>query len=204
MSDDYYIEPVQPVLRRFVEDFRNIVERYRGTDELLDRLKVPTQELLYDPSWITDEFRRDIPDATASWAVYRSQDPDLCIFTMVVPAHSETKVHNHLTDGWVGLVQGEQVERKYHRVDDGSRPHYAELELVSQDPIELGELTWLKHPDDDIHQVLTASDVPSVSLHVLCNDLGTVERQMFVPHEHYVEDFVSGYSNVSPGSGIGR
>ncbi|MCK9487732.1 MAG: cysteine dioxygenase family protein [Dehalococcoidia bacterium] len=204
MSNAYYIEPVQPVLRRFVEDFRNIVDRYRGTDELLDRLKAPTRDLLYDPSWITEEFRQPIPDATASWAVYRSQEPDLCIFTMVVPAGSETKVHNHLTDGWVGLVQGAQVERKFHRVDDHSRPGYARLELVSQDPIDLGELTPLKHPDEDIHQVLTASDVPSVSLHVLCNDLGTVERQLFVPHEDHVEDFVSGYSNIDPGAGIGR
>ncbi|MCK9497118.1 MAG: cysteine dioxygenase family protein [Dehalococcoidia bacterium] len=204
MSDDYYIEPVESVLRRFVEDFRNIVERHRGTPNLLAELKAPMETLLYDPTWITEEFRQPLPDTTASWVMYRSQDPDLCIFSMVVPAHSMTKVHNHLTDGWVGLVQGEQVERKYRRVDDGSRPDYAELELVSQDPILLGELTPLKHPDEDIHQVLTSSDVPSVSLHVLCNDLGTVERQAFEPHIHHVENFISGYSNVAAGAGIGK
>lgn len=204
MPESYYIEPVQPVLRRFVEDFRNIVARERGKPGLLDALKAPTETLLYDPSWITEEFRQPIPDTTASWAIYRSQEPDLCIFAMVVPAHSMTRVHNHLTDGWVGLVQGAQVERKYVRRDDGSRPGYAELELVSADPIQLGELTWLKHPDEDIHQVITASDVPSVSLHVLCNDLGTVERQSFEPEAHRVENFISGFTNVQPGMGIGR
>jgi hypothetical protein len=30
---------------------------------------------------------------------------------MVVMPDEATKVHNHLTDGWVGLVQGAQVER---------------------------------------------------------------------------------------------
>ena len=159
---------------------------------------------LYDPTWITEQFRQPVPDTTAAWAIYRSQEPDLCIFTMVVPPMAMTKVHNHLTDGWVGLVQGEQVERKFMRRDDGSRAGYADLELISEDPIALGELTPLRHPDEDIHQVITASAVPSVSLHVLCNDLGTVERQAFEPEDHEVEDFISGYTNVDGGSQIGR
>lgn len=204
MPQSYYIEPVEAVLRRFVEDFRNIVEREGRGPGLLEALKQPVQDLLYDPTWITKEFREPVPRDTAAWAVYRSQDPDLCIFTMVVPPMSMTKVHNHLTDGWVGLVQGEQIERKYVRRDDGSRPGHAELELVSEDPIALGELTPLKHPDEDIHQVITSSAVPSVSLHVLCNDIGTVERQAFEPEVQRVQDFISGYTNVDGTSSIGR
>ncbi|MDA0271453.1 MAG: cysteine dioxygenase family protein [Chloroflexi bacterium] len=204
MPESYYVEPVEPVLRRFVEDFRNIVARERGKPGLLDALKAPTEALLYDPSWITEAFRQPVPGTTAAWAIYRSQDPDLCIFSMVVPPHSATRVHNHLTDGWVSLVQGAQIERKYVRRDDGGRDGYAELELIASEPIGLGELTWLKHPDEDIHQVVTASDVPSVSLHVLCNDLGTVERQSFEPEQRGVENFISGYTNVGPGAGIGR
>jgi predicted metal-dependent enzyme (double-stranded beta helix superfamily) len=204
MPESFYVEPVEAVLRRFVEDFRNIVAREGRGSGTLDALRAPVEGLLLDPTWITDEFRRPIPGDTAAWAIYRSQDPDLCIFTMVVPPMSMTKVHNHLTDGWVGLVQGEQVERKFVRRDDGAREGYAELELVSEDPIGLGELTPLKHPDEDIHQVVTASAVPSVSLHVLCNDLGTVERQAFEPDAHRVQDFVSGYTNVDGVSSIGR
>ena len=204
MAEAYYQEPVDPVLRRFVEDFRNIVAREGRGAGLLAALKPSVEGLLTDPTWITAELRRPVPDETAAWAIYRSQDPDLCIFTMVVPPMAATRVHNHLTDGWVGLVQGAQVERKFVRQDDGSRPGYAELALVSEDPIALGELTPLKHPDEDIHQVITASATPSVSLHVLCNDLGTVRRQTFEPDDHRVEDFVSGYTNVDGTSFIGR
>ncbi|MCA9856635.1 MAG: hypothetical protein KC458_05095 [Dehalococcoidia bacterium] len=203
MPESFYVEPVEPVLKRFVEDFRNIVAR-EDRSSILEALKAPVEQLLYDPTWITEQFRQPVPDTTAAWAIYRSQEPDLCIFTMVVPPMAMTKVHNHLTDGWVGLVQGEQVERKFMRRDDGSRAGYADLELISEDPIALGELTPLRHPDEDIHQVITASAVPSVSLHVLCNDLGTVERQAFEPEDHEVEDFISGYTNVDGGSQIGR
>ncbi|MPZ99473.1 MAG: hypothetical protein GEU80_09080 [Dehalococcoidia bacterium] len=204
MPDSYYIEPVQPVLRRFVEDFRNLVDRERGKPGLLESLRAPVERLLDDPGWIDENFRRPRPGETAAWAVYRSQDPDLCIFTMVVPPGEMTKVHNHLTDGWVGLVQGGQLERKFHRADDGSEPGAARLELVAEDPIALGELTPLSYPHDDIHQVVTTSGEPSVSLHVLCNDLGTVERQTFDPNAGTVSDFVSGYTNVDGGSRIGR
>ncbi|MDA0815538.1 MAG: hypothetical protein O2924_03085 [Chloroflexi bacterium] len=203
MPDSFYIEPVQPVLRHFVEDFRNTVTRAERRT-LLDALRPHVEGLLYDPTWITEAFREAVPDTTAAWAVYRSQDPDLCIFTMVVPPGGMTKAHNHLTDGWVGLVQGSQLEWKYIRRDDGAQPGHADLELVSEDPIFLGELTPLRHPHEDIHQVITASAVPSVSLHVLCNDIGTVERQAFDPDAHLVEDFVSGYTNVDGGSAIGR
>jgi hypothetical protein len=38
---------------------------------------------------------------------------------------------------------------------------------------------------------------------VLCNDLGTVERQSFDTEAETVRDFVSGYSNIDRGAGIG-
>ena len=202
--EQHYDEPPQPVLRRFIEDFRNIVAREAGGASLLGALRRPVEQLLADPSWIDERFLVPIPGETAAWALYRSQAPDLCIFTMVVPPGAATRVHNHLTDGWVGLVQGGQVEREFRRTDDGSKPGYARLELVREAPIGLGELTPLAYPDHDIHQILTTSRDASVSLHVLCNDLGTVERDSFDPEARRVERFVSGYSNVTGASRIGR
>ena len=204
MPESYYFEPVEPVLRRFVEDFCNVVARERGLPSLLPSLRGPAETLLADPSWITEAQRVPIAGTTATYALYRSQEPDLCIFTMVVAPGEMTKVHNHLTDGWVGLVQGEQMERKFRRRDDGSRARYADLALVAEERIALGGLTPIKHPDEDIHQILTMSREASVSLHVLCNDLGTVPRQSFDLDAHEATTFVSGYTNVDGESRIGR
>ncbi len=204
MPESFYFEPVEPVLRRFVEDFRNVVAREVGTPRLLPALKGPAETLLHDSSWITEAQRQAIPGTTATWALYRSQEPDLCIFTMVVAPGEMTKVHNHLTDGWVGLVQGEQIERKFRRFDDGSRAGYADVRLVEEERIPLGGLTSIRHPDEDIHQILTMSREASVSLHVLCNDLGTVARQSFDPDTHEATTFVSGYTNVDGSSNINR
>jgi 3-mercaptopropionate dioxygenase len=202
--ESYYIEPVQPVLRRFVEDFRNVVAREAAGRPRLDALRAPIESLLADHSWITPEFLVPVPATTATWAVYRSQEPDLCIFTMVVPPLNSTKVHNHLTDGWVGLVQGEQLERHFRRLDDGARPDFADVRQVEEHAIRLGEITPIEYPGADIHQIVTTSREASVSLHVLFNDLGTVERQTFEPADQRATTFVSGYTNVDGASVIGR
>ena len=204
MPESFYFEPVEPVLRRFVEDFRNVIAREGGTPGLLPALRGPAETLLRDASWVTEAQRQVIPGTTATWALYRSQDPDLCVFTMVVAPGEMTRVHNHLTDGWIGLVQGEQIERKFQRFDDGSRPGYADIRLTEEGRITLGDLTPLQHPDNDIHQMLTVSREPSVSLHILCNDLGTVARQSFDIEKHEATTFVSGYTNVDGQSGIGK
>lgn len=198
------MEPVEPVLRRFVEDFRNVVARAGAGRPRLDALRAPVEALLADASWIGAEFLEPVAGTTATYAVYRSQDPDLCIFTMVVPPLNATKVHNHLTDGWVGLVQGGQVERHFRRFDDGSRPGFADVRQTEEHAIRLGEITPIEYPWADIHQIVTTSRDASVSLHVLCNDLGTVERQTFEPEEQRATTFVSGYTNVDGASVIGR
>lgn len=62
----------------------------------------------------------------------------------------------------------------------------------------------LAYPNHDIHQILTTSAEASVSLHVLCNDLGVVERQSFDPEAGTMRDFVSGYKQRRSGDGHRR
>lgn len=200
----YYTEHRDPALRHFVEDFRTVLAGGTHGRALLDALRAPLDRLLDSRGWLDDSLKRAIPGDVATWALYRSRGPDLCLFTMVVPPAMRTRVHNHLTDGWVVLLQGGQVEHIYRRTDDGSRLGFAELERVSASPVAEGELTPLLYPDLDIHAVETTSRGSSVSLHVLASDLGTVERQSFDPDARTVESFVSGYSNVDGTSAIGR
>ena len=56
MPESFYVEPVEPVLKRFVEDFRNIVAR-EDRSSILEALKAPVEQLLDDPTWITEQFR---------------------------------------------------------------------------------------------------------------------------------------------------
>ena len=160
------------------------------------RLRGPFQEFLGKGGWLPASCTRPIPGKAASYVLLRSHDPEFVLFSMVLPAHESTKIHNHLAWGLIGLAQGRQHEVQYRRLDDGSKPDVAELAQTEVRDLELGEITRLLPPIDDIHIITTLSDVPSISIHLLGNDLGRVPRQLFYPEEHRAETFVSGYDNI--------
>jgi predicted metal-dependent enzyme (double-stranded beta helix superfamily) len=74
----------------------------------------------------------------------------------------------------VGLYQGEQDEEVYARRDGA-------LALVDQRALGPGDFYVLIPPRDDIHRVRTTSNVPSVSIHLLTNDIGCVWRHTYDP-----------------------
>ena len=198
---------MHPHLESFIADLQSFRLEAKIADDFLARLRPPFEALLAERDWMQAEWLRVIPDTVASWAIFRQADPGLCIFAMVVPGGSETKVHNHLTHGWIGLWQGAQQERKFRRIDPWDPPRRCEIREVDRLDLKTGTLTFLKAPEEDIHQIRTVSDIASVSIHVLASDLGTTNRQMFDPAAGSCQDFVSGYSNdqeIAGAQGIGR
>ncbi len=201
---------MHPKLESFIADLIRIRASTNDADRFLADLKPPMEALMQERDWVEQQWLRVIPDEVASWAIFRQDDPGLCVFSMVVPPGTETKVHNHLTQGWIGLFQGEQMERKFLRVEPDDPSRRCEIKEVDRITLPLGALTFLKAPEEDIHQIRTVSEVASVSIHVLANDLGTVERQWFAPAAEgrwECTDFVSGYSNdleIARAQGIGN
>jgi predicted metal-dependent enzyme (double-stranded beta helix superfamily) len=165
-------------------------------EAIIDGLRQPFGAFLKSDGWLPEPCRRPIPGKAASYALLRSRDPEYVLFSMVLPAGESTKVHNHLAWGLIGLWQGQQFEVQYRRIDDGSRPDYAELAETQRQTLERSDVTRLLPPVDDIHIITTLSDVPSISIHLLGNDLGRISRQLFYPEERRAETFISGYDNV--------
>jgi 3-mercaptopropionate dioxygenase len=176
--------------------------------ELIARLRAPFEDFLRSDGWLPEACKVPIPGKAASYVLLRSKEPEFVLFSMVLPAHESTKIHNHLAWGLIGLAQGRQHEVQYRRIDDGRKPDYAALAQSDVRDLELGEITRLLPPADDIHIITTLSDTPSISIHILGNDLGSVPRQLFYPEEHRAETFVSGYDNIggiagADASGVG-
>lgn len=59
-----------------------------------------------------------------------------------------------------------------------------------------GDFYELIPPDGDIHRVVAANEQPSVSIHLLRNDVGCIHRHQFELEAHAVKPFRSGYVNV--------
>jgi hypothetical protein len=82
------------------------------------------------------------------------------------------------------------------RLDDGSDPAHATLEVAKRQELGRGECYVLLPPTDDIHYVSTISDTPSISIHLLANDTACVWRHKFEPATGVVTPFRSGYANA--------
>ena len=125
------------------------------------------------------------------WLLFRAGDRSLTLFALVVPAGSQTPIHDHLAWGLVGLYRGTQDEEIYAHADGG------ELERVEARALAPGDFYALLPPRDDIHRVRTTSPETSVSIHLLTNDTGCVWRHTFDPEAKTSAPFRSGYVNVA-------
>ena len=188
-----------PELRRFIKSVQKARSSASSLPELLDRLEPSFETLLADHAWLPEPFMH--PSANSGmgggigmWLLYRSLDGDLAFSSLVVPAGSETPVHDHLTWGLVGIYRGTQEETVYRAagpVTDGSAP-LALSEVLHLEPGDHYRLT----PDNDIHKVRTTSAETSVSLHLLGNDNGCTWRHQYDPDADAVADFRSGWLNA--------
>ncbi len=167
----------------------------------VEALKPAFAKLLSADKWLPDEFAQPdeksrMGDGIGQYALYRAEDGSLCLFSLVVPPGASTPVHDHLAWGLVGVYRGEQDETVYRRLDDGSDPAQAHLEVSKRQELRPGDVYALLPPTDDIHYVKTLSKSASISIHLLANDTACVWRHKYNPDSGAVTPFRSGYANA--------
>jgi predicted metal-dependent enzyme (double-stranded beta helix superfamily) len=191
-GDEYLLDTV--VVRKFVTAVRASIGAASSPQDACAAIRPRFAELLADQDWLPAEFRESVPESgmgggIGQWLLFRAADGSLSLFSLVVPAGSETPVHDHLAWGLVGLYAGEQDEDIYAERNGG-------LELLQSRSLEPGDFYELIPPADDIHRVRTTSEETSVSIHLLTNDTGCVWRHTYDPHSGEREPFRSGWVNV--------
>jgi 3-mercaptopropionate dioxygenase len=192
VSTDFVLDT--PVVRAFIADVRETVDRARSPEHACERIQPRFAELLADPAWLPARYRAPAPESgmgggIGQWLLYRAGDGSLSLFSLVVPAGAQTPVHDHLAWGLVGLYTGMQDEEIYARADGG-------LELAARRSLVPGDFYVLIPPAEDIHRVRTTSAEPSVSIHLLTNDTGCVWRHAYDPATGEARPFRSGYVNA--------
>ena len=198
-GDEYLVD--SPSVRGFVADVRAGLAAFPGEPERgLAALRPRFAALLADPDWLPADHACANPQSgmgggIGQWLIFRAGDQSLSLFSLVVPPWQTTPVHDHLAWGLVGLYRGEQTETVYRRLDDGSSQEQADLQIEERRPLRPGDFYLLLPPEGDIHSVVTTSEEPSISIHLLGNDAGCVWRHAFDPQAHSVRAFRSGYSN---------
>jgi predicted metal-dependent enzyme (double-stranded beta helix superfamily) len=197
-TDAYYVQ--SPLLYSFIEEVRRVMATEPDRTKTVQLLRPAFAVLLTDHTWLPDEFLQ--PDVAGgmgggigSYLIYRSTNGDLSLSSLVLPAGATTPVHDHLAWGLVGLYSGEQDEWVYRRLDPGGDEGIADLVEVERRHLRPGDFYELLPPEGDIHRVQASNTGPSVSLHLLGNDIGCVWRHRFEPELKRVQLFSSSYTN---------
>lgn len=189
--------PLPRAVKTFLADVDRVVAATDDRGQTIAQLHDSFAALLRDPTWLHADHRQPIAGQFSQYAIYRAADGDLSIMAMVVPSGVATPVHDHRAWGLVGVYQGEQREKVYRRIDDGSKPDFADLLQVAENILKPGDITTLLPPAGDIHMIETISEQPSISIHVLGNDIGCVHRHRYDVDHKTVHRFKSGYVNTA-------
>lgn len=199
MADEFVCDT--PQVRDFIGKVKEIVAGTTSVEERLAGIRPLFSRLMADPHWLPAEFRRTheaggMGTGIANWLLYRDTKGSLSLSALVLPPGAATPVHDHLAWGLVGLYVGQQFEEVYEAAAPvGSDDNHADLKLVVKNHLEVGSFYELIPPTGDIHRVISASDEPSISLHLLGNDVGCILRHRFEPGTGEVAPFRSGYTN---------
>ena len=191
-----------PQIRSLIFETRRLTEEIEDTKIRVDALRPAFAKLLAADGWLPKEYgeadlKSGMGGGIGQYALYRAEDGSLCLFSLVIPAGSQTPIHDHLAWGLIGVYRGVQDETVYRRTDDGRDESHATLEIARQQTVKQGQFYTLLPPLDDIHYVKTVSDTASVSIHLLANDTACVTRHRFDALSGIVTPFRSGYSNAA-------
>ena len=201
MSDEFICDT--PEVRNFIGKVKAIIDGEGSITEKLAAIRPHFSFMMEDATWLPDEFRR-MPEVggmgagIANWLLYRDTNGTLSLAALVLPSGAVTPVHDHLAWGLVGLYVGEQDEEVFEPdvpMDQDAR--HTNLKLVTSNHLQVGSFYELIPPSGDIHRVTTTSAEPSISLHLLTNDVGCLLRHRFVPETGEVAPFRSGYTNLN-------
>jgi len=192
-ADEYVLD--SEVVRSFVARVRQTVAREDDASSACEALRPAFTELLARRDWLPEVFQHDVPQSgmgggIGQWLLFRAADRSLSLFSLVVPPGQKTPIHDHLAWGLIGIYRGSQDEEIY-------RPGEGTIELVRRRPLAPGDHYVLLPPRDDVHCVRTTSDVTSVSIHLLANDTGCVNRHTYDEHTGEASPFRSGYANAA-------
>jgi predicted metal-dependent enzyme (double-stranded beta helix superfamily) len=126
-----------PVFERFVADLRSIWAAEADMEARMLAAQKALERVLEDPSLIAHSQTWPLTEPTkehgqANLLLYEDPDYGFVINGVVRTPGRKGGIHDH-AHAWVayGILDGMESLERYDRIDDGSRPGYAELRLTS-------------------------------------------------------------------------
>ena len=177
-------------IQDLVGDLRRITSETTNEHEILSRVRpIARRAALSRDSWLEKRFYSASPEqGFGLHMLHEEPDHSLAIFAVSWLPNRGAPAHNHGTWAVVVGVDGSEKNVFFERVDDGSRPGFAELKKIGEKIFDFGEV--LAMPNGGLHSIWNETDAVTVSLHIYGKHLNHTGRSQFNPEQRTETPFV--------------
>ncbi|WP_051237168.1 cysteine dioxygenase family protein [Ottowia thiooxydans] len=147
--------------------------------ELLTEIAALLQPLADQQDYFTAE---DFPVAEpggmgiARYLLASQPDDSFALYLNSINPGMNSPPHDHTTWAVIVALEGQELNRLYERVDDGSSPDQAELAKRSEFMVERGRS--IQFLPDDIHSIHIQGDQPTRHFHLYGRALETLDERV--------------------------
>ena len=121
-----------PIFDRFIEDLRSIWAVDADNKRRMEKAKPLLEQLVKDATLKTHSANWPSTEGHKNLLLHVDPDYNFVVNAVVRMPGRTGRVHDH-ADAWVlyGVLDGTESLERFDRLDDGSRPGYAEVKLAS-------------------------------------------------------------------------
>ena len=170
-------------LEIIIEKAKELINGEIDQETLVRQLKCLLDPIISNEQCLSEFGKGSSPGG--SFPIYI--DETLTVSVVVWEPGSGTPPHNHNTWALIGVVEGNEQNTNYRRIDDGSSPWFAQLEKREVVNILPGESSFIL-PPDDIHSVAIPGP-KTVAVHVYGANLSIQWRYQFELYSGAVTPF---------------
>lgn len=182
MADSYSLDS-------YIQDLRQITRETDDEGEIISRVGPLAQRLALDKGWVQEKhYDTDAKQGFGVHLLHEEPDHTLAVFVVSWLPGRGAPSHDHGTWAVVAGVEGPENNISYKRLDDGTRPTYAELAIKNETIATEGELICMK--TGGIHSVQNESDRVTLSLHTYGKHINHTNRSQFDLESNEKKDFI--------------
>lgn len=178
----------------FIEELRSLNTQCCDDHTNINNVSTILKRWVGRQDWLEEKYYHvDMEVGYSSWLIHEEKDHTLAVYIDAWYPGRGIVPHDHKTWGIVGSVIGVEKNFFWTRIDDGSKPGYAEIKR--QDSVVLRPAgAIVSFLPDDIHSVVNESETLAISLHVYGKNLNYSGRHQYDPVKKTMKPFFIKFS----------
>jgi predicted metal-dependent enzyme (double-stranded beta helix superfamily) len=161
----------------FIGDLELITSVGSPPEDKIRLIQRKLRLLIATGNFLPSEAKTPALQRYARHLVHEDPKKRFIVVSLVWTPGQGTPIHDHSTWGVAGIVENELRIVNYDRMDDGSKPGFADLREASAIEAPAGTVTYILPPNDVIHLIENPTNRTTISLHVYGQS--TVECNQF-------------------------